>query len=121
QGPLPVRKTIARMLLFNRGVKCEPEQIILGAGTQGLLKQLIELFPKETVIGLENPGYPRFHQLFKDNGNKIKLLELDKKGASMTAINQINPNILVITPSHQFRSEERRVGKECRYQGYTYQ
>lgn len=102
QGPLSVRKTIARMLLFNRGVKCEPEQIILGAGTQGLLKQLIELFPKETVIGLENPGYPRFHQLFKDNGNQIELIDLDQKGVSMTAINQINPNLLVITPSHQF-------------------
>ena len=53
QGPLKVRKTIARMLLFNRGVKCEPEQIIIGAGTQVLLKQLLELFQKEDVIGLD--------------------------------------------------------------------
>ena len=102
QGPLKVRKTIARMLLFNRGVKCEPEQIVLGAGTQILLKQLMELFPKESLIGLENPGYPRFNQLFKGMNKRIESIELDEKGASIEAIERINPNILVITPSHQF-------------------
>lgn len=102
QGPLKVRKTIARMLLFNRGVRCEPEQIVLGASTQILLKQLMELFPKESLIGLENPGYPRFNHLFKGMNKKIKSIELDEKGASIKAIKRINPNILVITPSHQF-------------------
>ena len=102
QGPLKVRKTIARMLLFNRGVKCEPEQIIIGAGTQILLKQLMELFSKEDVIGLENPGYPRFNQLFKGMNRKIALIDLDEKGACIKTINKANPNILVITPSHQF-------------------
>lgn len=102
QGPLKVRKTIARMLLFNRGVKCEPEQIILGAGTQLLLKQLMELFPKQSVVGLENPGYPRFNQLLKSMNYAIETIELDHKGASIDNIKQVNPNVLVITPSHQF-------------------
>lgn len=102
QGPLKVRKTIARMLLFNRGVKCEPEQIIIGAGTQILLKQLMELFSKEDVIGLENPGYPRFNQLFKGMNQKIASIDLDEKGACIKTIKKTNPDILVITPSHQF-------------------
>ncbi len=102
QGPLKVRKTIARMLLFNRGVKCEPEQIIIGAGTQVLLKQLLELFQKEDVIGLENPGYPRFNQLFKGMNRNIVSIDLDEKGACIKTINKVNPNLLVITPSHQF-------------------
>lgn len=102
QGPLKVRKTIARMLSFNRGVKCEPEQIILGAGTQLLLKQLMELFPKQSVVGLENPGYPRFNQLLKSMNFVIESIELDYKGASIDNIKKVNPNVLVITPSHQF-------------------
>src|SRR5699024_10891358 len=86
----------------NRGVKCEPEQIILGAGTQLLLKQLMELFPKQSVVGLENPGYPRFNQLLKSMNYAIETIELDHKGASIDNIKQVNPNVLVITPSHQF-------------------
>jgi len=102
QGPLKVRKTIARMLLFNRGVKCEAEQIVLGAGTQLLLKQLMDLFPEKKVVGLETPGYPRFNQLFKGMKHSITSIELDQKGASIDSIKKINPDILVITPSHQF-------------------
>src|SRR5690625_492918 len=33
QGPYMVRKTISDMIALTRGVKCEPEQIIIGTGT----------------------------------------------------------------------------------------
>lgn len=65
QGPYEVRDTICRMITLTRGVNCEPEQIVLGAGTQLLVGQLMELISKDSVIAVENPGYSRFYQTLK--------------------------------------------------------
>src|SRR3954466_3479604 len=61
QGPYVVRETICRMIALNRGVNCEPEQIVIGAGTQLLVGQLMELQSKDSVVAVENPGYARFY------------------------------------------------------------
>lgn len=41
QGPYIVRKTIAHLIEVSRGIICEPEQIVIGAGTQSLIRNLM--------------------------------------------------------------------------------
>ncbi|WP_096437214.1 PLP-dependent aminotransferase family protein [Alteribacter populi] len=102
QGPYIVRKTISRMIALTRGVKCEPEQIIIGGGTQPLVRQFMTLLKGNTKVAIENPGYSRIHALLKSMKFDVAPINLDKKGIDMKEIESINPKILFITPSHQF-------------------
>ncbi|MBM7570103.1 PLP-dependent aminotransferase family protein [Aquibacillus albus] len=102
QGPYIVRKTISRMIALTRGTTCDPEQIIIGGGTQPLIRQLMSLQQESIKVGIENPGYSRIHSLLKDMEFHVSPINLDEKGIDIKKIESVNPNILFITPSHQF-------------------
>lgn len=102
QGPYLVRKTISRMIALTRGVKCEPEQVIIGPGTQPLIRQVMGIQRENTKAAIENPGYFRIYQLLKDLNFKVFPINLDNKGIDIKKVEALNPNFLFITPSHQF-------------------
>lgn len=102
QGPYIVRHTIARMISMSRGVICEPEQVIIGAGTELLIRNLMELDAQDTIVGVEDPGYSRFYSLFKNMGLDVCALPIDEKGIKTSESSQFDINYLLVTPSHQF-------------------
>lgn len=102
QGPLEVRKSIARLIEHTRGVVCEPEQIVIGAGTQNLIKRLITIFPKTTKLAIENPGYQRFYTLFTGLGYPVHPISLDRQGISVKELSSSEAEFVIVTPSHQF-------------------
>ena len=102
QGPYLIRQTISRMIAVSRGVVCEPEQIIIGPGTNDLVRQLMLLQQKNTKVAIENPGYSRLFKLFQNMNFHIHPIPLDKKGVNLNKVKSINPDFLFITPSHQF-------------------
>lgn len=102
QGPLAVRKTISHMIALTRGVICEPEQIVIGTGTQPLMHHLMGVQPSNTKIAVENPGYSRIFQLLKSLKFEISPIALDKEGIDFKEVKVSNPNFLFVTPSHQF-------------------
>uniref|UniRef100_UPI00313DB66D MocR-like transcriptional regulator GabR n=1 Tax=Bacillus sp. OTU2372 TaxID=3043858 RepID=UPI00313DB66D len=102
QGPYEVRDTICRMIALTRGVNCKPEQIVIGAGTQLLVGQLMELISKDSIIAVENPGYARFYQLLKKMNFDVHPVSLDDQGIRMAVIEATKANVVFVTPSHQF-------------------
>jgi GntR family transcriptional regulator / MocR family aminotransferase len=102
QGPYVVRETICRMIALTRGVNCEPEQIVIGAGTQLLVGQLMELQSKDSVVAVENPGYARFYELLQKMNFAVHPVSLDDQGINMAEIESENANIVFVPPSHQF-------------------
>ncbi|MCM3570595.1 PLP-dependent aminotransferase family protein [Neobacillus mesonae] len=102
QGPYIVRKTICRMLALSRGVHCEPEQIIIGAGTQLLVRQLMAIQDKQKIIAMENPGYARNYNLLRNMHFKVLPIPLDEQGINMEEVEASNANFVFVTPSHQF-------------------
>lgn len=102
QGPYIVRKSIARLIASTRGVKCEPEQIIIHSTSQGLLEQFIFFQPPQACFALENPGYARYYNLLKRHGRHVDIIPLDKHGVSIDALINSRSNYLITTPSHQF-------------------
>ncbi|MBT2573222.1 PLP-dependent aminotransferase family protein [Bacillus sp. ISL-51] len=104
QGLYEVRETISRLISLTRGVKCRPEQIVIGAGTQMLMQLLTELLPKDALYAMEEPGYMRMYRLLKSLGKQTAAIHLDEKGMSMTEIDRRRPDVLITTPSHQFPS-----------------
>jgi GntR family transcriptional regulator / MocR family aminotransferase len=102
QGNVNLRSCIAEYLLQSRGVNCTADQIIISSGTEFLYQILIQLFDKENVYGIENPGYEKLNLLFKSNCVKFKTINIDKNGIILEEITKSNADILCIAPSHQF-------------------
>ena len=55
-GIMSLRQSIAGYLKDFRGMTVQPEQIIIGAGTEYLYGLLIQLLGHEAVYAVENPG-----------------------------------------------------------------
>lgn len=80
QGEYALRREISNYLYQARGVKCTPENIVIGAGVETLLQLLIQLFGPETTYGVEDPGYHAISRILKNFPNEIKSLEVDDEG-----------------------------------------
>ncbi|MFD2618559.1 MocR-like transcriptional regulator GabR [Terrilactibacillus laevilacticus] len=102
QGLYSVRESICRLISLTRGVKCFPEQVVLGAGTHFLMQMFIRLLPENSTFSMEDPGYKRIYTFLKNEQVHVKTFGIDEKGASINDIRRLNPNIVYITPSHQF-------------------
>lgn len=102
QGPYILRKTICQMIGFTRGVVCEPEQIVISAGTQLLVQQLMMMQTYGTVFAMENPGYARVHNLVRKMKFEVLPISLDEQGINMAEIQASRANFVYVTPSHQF-------------------
>lgn len=102
QGEVNLRQEIAKYLYFARGVQCSPEQIIVGAGSEILLQQLLQLFDKNMVYGIEDPGYHVILRILKNLPNEICPLQVDHEGVKVDLLDEKNINIVYVTPSHHF-------------------
>ena len=57
RGALEARQAIARSLSDFRGMDVDPENILLGAGTDFLYNLLLQLLGQDKVYAVEDPGY----------------------------------------------------------------
>lgn len=100
QGELELRIEIANYLHRSRGIKCTPEQIVIGSGTEQLLPMILNLFEDHAKLALENPGYspiPR-HQL-----KQLAIpVSIDEDGLMIEELQKTAANLVYVTPSHQF-------------------
>lgn len=101
QGELSLREEIANYLYESRGVRCSASQIVLGAGTQILVKLLFQLL-KGSNYAVENPGYHRKMVVFEQGEEKVQMLSLDRDGICMADLENSDANVVFVTPSHQF-------------------
>lgn len=102
QGELELRREIVQYLYHARGVQCSPEQVVVGAGSDILLQQLILLFDRKTIYGVEDPGYHVISHILRSFNNKVYPLEVDDEGVKVESIEGTNVNIVYVTPSHHF-------------------
>lgn len=102
QGEYVLRKEIAHYLYHARGIVSTPEQIIVGAGVEMLLQQLILLFGNTAVYGVEDPGYHAISHLLKHHPNAVQPLHVDEKGLKVQQLLHTDVNIIYVTPSHHF-------------------
>jgi len=102
QGEFHLRRAIAGYLYESRGVKCEPDQIVIGAGTQVLMNLLCLLIGKEHGFAVENPGFHRTRTVLKHHGIRMIPVPLDQAGISVSHLHMTEARTVYVTPSHQF-------------------
>lgn len=101
-GVLKLREAISKHLYQFRGMSVEPEQIIVGAGTQYLYGIIIQLLGRNLIYGVEDPGYPRLTQIYGSNDVQCRHISMDEQGVIPKDVESSGTDILHITPSHHF-------------------
>lgn len=102
QGDPSLRFALCSFLREYRDVRCQPEQIIVGAGLEYLLDILIQLTPPEHIWALEDPGYGATARALANNGRYAVFIPLDTGGMCLDPLVRSGAAIAYVTPSHQF-------------------
>ncbi len=98
-----LRQAIIGYLSAFRGIKCEPEQLILTAGSQQALDLLVRVAtdPGDTVL-MEDPGYIGASGCFRAAGVRLKGLPIDAEGMCLPPKSwRSHPRLIYCTPSSQ--------------------
>ena len=102
RGELCLRQALAELLSQYRGVRCAPEQLVVGSGLETLMDQLITLFGPEAVYAMEDPGYPAIRRSLTSRGRTLRYIPLDGEGMEAGALESSDASVAYLTPSHQF-------------------
>ncbi|MGI9332788.1 MAG: PLP-dependent aminotransferase family protein [Gammaproteobacteria bacterium] len=88
-------------VLPRRGVWAAPEEILVTVGAQQALFLLAELLVHpDTVVGLEEPGYPDARNIFARKTSRLEALDVDSAGLVPSG-NLDTCDYVFTTPSHQ--------------------
>ena len=102
QGVYELRRAIAGHLGDFRGMEVDPEQIVVGAGTEYLYTLIIQLLGRNHIYGVENPGYQKIAQIYQSNDVACRWLPLDQNGLSVEALRNSDAEVIHISPGHHF-------------------
>jgi len=101
-GIMELRTAIADYLYQFRGMSVEPEQIIIGAGTEYLYGLLIQLLGHDKTYAVEDPGYQKIAKIYRSNHVDCVPIPLDQQGICVDKLLSSGADILHISPAHHF-------------------
>jgi len=97
-----LRVAISNYLYQFRGMSVNPEQIVVGAGTEYLYGMLIQLLGRDKRYAVEDPGYQKITRIYQANQVDCCHIPMDKNGVNIEALDNSGADILHISPSHHF-------------------
>ena len=100
RGIPELRQAIADHLAAFRGMQVNPENILIGAGTDFLYNLLIQLLGRERIYGVEEPGYGKIRKIYAAGGVTCVSADMDASGVRPDSLE--NATVLHISPSHHF-------------------
>lgn len=101
-GAAVLRRAIADYLHQFRGMTVDPEQIIIGAGTEFLYNLLIQLLGRDKCYAVEDPGYSKIAKIYESNCVAMRRIGLDERGLSARQLRQQGADVVHISPSHHY-------------------
>ena len=101
-GVKALRTAIAEHLHAFRNMNVDPEQIIIGAGTEYLYSRLLTLFGRDSIIAMEDPGYKKFADISKARGILANYVPIDSEGMRIDRVLAGKANILHVSPANHF-------------------
>ena len=100
QGCPELRRAIADHLMAFRGMCVDPEDIVIGAGTDFLYNLLIQLLGRDRIYAVEDPGYGKIRKIYAAGGVECISVPMDSQGIIPEALQEAQ--VLHISPSHHF-------------------
>ena len=100
QGIPELRQAIAQHLAAFRGMQVDPDNILIGAGTDFLYNLLIQLLGRNKVYAVEEPGYGKIRRIYAAGGVACVSAPMDGRGVRPEGLG--HAQVLHISPSHHF-------------------
>ena len=100
RGIPELRQAIAAHLSDFRGMRVDPENILIGAGTDFLYNLLIQLLGREKIYAVEEPGYGKIRKIYAAGGVKSVSAPMDEQGVMPEGLR--SADVLHFSPSHHF-------------------
>ena len=100
QGIPELRQAIADHLAAFRGMHVDPDNILIGAGTDFLYNLLIQLLGREKVYAVEEPGYGKIRKVYAAAGVRCVSAPMDALGVRPDSLE--DADVLHCSPSHHF-------------------
>ena len=105
QGMIALRSHVCDYLRAARAVRCDPEQVVITAGTQQAVDIVIRILGgPDKDVWVEDPGYPLTHAALLAAGATVHPVPVDDKGINVKAGKRLasHARAAFVTPSHQF-------------------
>ena len=100
RGLYDLRCAIADHLAQFRGMSVDPDNILIGAGTDFLYNLLIQLLGAQLCYAVEEPGYGKIRRIYAAAGAACISAPMDAQGVLPEKLG--NAQVLHISPSHHF-------------------
>ena len=106
QGVPELRQVLSQYVYQTRGVYAGPGHIVIGTGTLSLLSILMTLLGDTyETIGVENPGFRRGREIFRNRGFEIHPISVIDGMMDLQALTESGSRLVYVSPSHQFPTE----------------
>ena len=103
-GCKELREALSSYLARNRGIRVQPEQIVIGAGAEYLYGLVVELLGSGRIYGIESPSYQKIEQVYRSRGVQVESCPLGKDGILSETLRNTSASVLHITPFRSFPS-----------------
>ena len=100
QGIVSLRQAIADHLHAFRGMTVDPDNILIGAGTDFLYNLLIQLLGRDKIYAVEDPGYSKIHRIYAAGGVRCISVPMDREGVLPGKLE--DAQVLHLSPAHHF-------------------
>lgn len=103
-GETSLRYEISKYIYQARGVLCNWDQVIIGAGTQQLINLLSLILHRMGIdhASFEDPGYLPVRGIFLDRGFKVTDVPVDRDGIQIERLPANIRSTVYVSPSNQF-------------------
>jgi GntR family transcriptional regulator/MocR family aminotransferase len=103
QGNYRLREAIVNHIGQTRAVVSGPGSVLVTSGAQQAFDLLARtlVLPNQTVVAIEDPGYPPMRAAFAAAGAKLVPVGVDDEGLRVDDI-AADAAVICVTPSHQF-------------------
>lgn len=105
KGYRPLREAIAWYLGTSRAVRCEPDQVVIVAGSQqAIYLAALVLLDKDDSMWIEDPGYLGARGAFQIAGARLIPVPVDEQGLRVSEGVKLHQNarLAYVTPSNQY-------------------
>lgn len=101
-GLFSLRRAIADELARQRGLVVQPEQILIGAGTEYFYALLAQFFGRDACFAIEDPCHRTLAQAYRRSGAQVIPVSMDESGIRVAELEKSNAKIVHLSPSHHY-------------------
>ncbi|KRV50616.1 GntR family transcriptional regulator [Wenjunlia vitaminophila] len=104
RGAPPLRLAVARWLARNRGIRTDPDQVVIVAGVAQTLGLIAQVLRAEGIdrMAVEDPGALGARQHLAHWGLGTPAVPVDARGLRVDVLRDLDAAAVLLTPAHQF-------------------